>query len=622
MAIGWLKIWRDLRCYPQQTGYALLAVASSVFVVTTLLTTHSLLVKSLNHTMSARPQPDALYAAIGVEKALLAQIQTLPGVAHVGAGRIESFRVRYGDELWHELRLQASTDLTPTQGLRLVSGAWPTSAPVTVALERSSQAVTAARPGATLRLYRNDRGETPVAVAGVIDDPAATPSRFLSNLLHGFATVEGLSALTGHRGYDWVYVFLAPNLTPTTQTQTLAAVEDVLTAGGYAVTPRQPDGPNQTLFRFIEAALLVLSVFAVLGILLSGVWVGHVMTGILQREQAVIGVLKTLGFQRRQIAALYLGQALLLGTVAALAGSVLGSGAGLLAATATASGLLDKSLTHTVPSLSGVGVGLGVGLGAALLGAWQPVWRSTSTNVQSALTAAPRTVMRLKLRWLASHISPEWLYVGRNLLRHKRRLAFTTTTLLLAGVIFVTTVTLSTSIARTLTTLMAYWQADVRFETPVPVGAYVVRNEVLALPGAVSIEARLVEESVRLRSDGSQSPRPFNLVGLPPVSPFLQPTLLAGRWLRDGDLAAIVVDSELLRMEPDLRVGDPIVIHVQDTPVTWQIVGVATGQLLGYSLTNSAAAYVSYRYLSEISQRSAATAEAMRQQELDPPMPA
>ncbi|MFM7585256.1 MAG: ABC transporter permease, partial [Caldilinea sp.] len=111
-------------------------------------------------------------------------------------------------------------------------------------------------------------------------------------------------------------------------------------------------------------------------------------------------------------------------------------------------------------------------------------------------------------------------------------------------------------------------------------------------------------ENVRLRPDGSQSPHPFNLVGLPPTSPFLQPTLLAGRWLRDDDLAAVVVDSELLRMEPDLHVGAPLVIPVQGTPVTWQIVGVATGQLLGYSLTNSAAAYVSYRYLSEISQRS------------------
>ena len=604
MAIGWLKIWRDLRCYPQQTGYLLLAVASSVFVVTTLLTTHSLLAKSLNHTLSARPQPDALYAASGVGKALLAQMQTLPGVAHVGAGRIESFRMRYGDELWHELRLQASSDLTPTQGLHLVSGTWPTSAPVTVALERSSQAVTAARPGATLRLYRDDRGEIPVTVTGLVDDPAATPSRFLSNLLRGFATVEGLSALTGEQGYDWVYVFLSPDLTPTTQKQTLAAVEGLLTADGYAIHPRQPDGPNQTLFRFIEAALLLLSVFALLSILLSGAWVSHVMTGILLREQTVIGVLKTLGFQRWQIAALYLGQALLLGAVAALAGSLLGSGAGLLAANATASGLLDKSLTHTVPPLSGVGVGLAVGLGAALLGAWQPVWHNTSISIQTVLATTPKTMTRWPPHWLASHLSPDWLYVGRNLLRHQGRLAFTTATLLLAGVIFVTTVTLSTSIARTLTTLMAYWQADVRIETALPVGTYVVRNEVLALPGAASIEARLVEENVRLRPDGSQSPRPFNLVGLPPTSPFLQPTLLAGRWLRDDDLAAVVVDSELLRMEPDLHVGAPLVIPVQGTPVTWQIVGVATGQLLGYSLTNSAAAYVSYRYLSELSQRS------------------
>jgi putative ABC transport system permease protein len=150
--------------------------------------------------------------------------------------------------------------------------------------------------------------------------------------------------------------------------------------------------------------------------------------------------------------------------------------------------------------------------------------------------------------------------------------------------------------------MMHYWQADLRFETGMPIGTYLVRNETMALPGVAAIEARLLQRnSVRYRPDGTRSPRAINLVGLPPTSPFLAPTLLAGRWLRDDDLNSVVIDSELLRMEPDLAVGASVTLDVHGEARPWQIVGIVTSQLLGYSLTDSAVAYTRYQYLSEVS---------------------
>lgn len=201
-------------------------------------------------------------------------------------------------------------------------------------------------------------------------------------------------------------------------------------------------------------------------------------------------------------------------------------------------------------------------------------------------------------------LSPHLLYVARNLLRHRSRAAFSLAVLALAGVAFITVVTLNESLDRTLQMMMNYWLADVRLETGAPVGAYLVRNEVLALPGIDELEARLLLPSTRLRPDGSASSPPINLVGLPPTSPFLQPTLLAGRWLREDDLNALVVDTELLRLEPGLRAGDEVVLEVEGKAQAWQVVGIAAAQLLGYSLTDTAVAYAPYRYLSEIAGRS------------------
>jgi len=610
IGVGWRKIGRDLRCYPQQTWHTILAIGISVFTLTTLLVSRAVLVESLTLATVGVAQPDAIFAAAGLPVAVLERIQALPHIAHAGAGRSDSFRMSYGDELWYELRLQARSDLTATQHsqLNLASGEWPQGAPVTLALERSTQDVTAARPGDTVRLYRDNLGEAPVQVAGVIYDPAATPSRFLSNLLHGFATLDGLTQLTGRSGYDRIYLFLTPELGPAARAETLAAVEAMLAESGLAYSARQPEPASGTLIRFVETSITLLSALALLGTLLSVVWVSNVMMAIMAREQASSGVLKTLGFERRQIVALYLGQALLLGAVASLVALVLSYPAGLLCAYAVAAWLLAKEVTELTPPLPAFAVGLGLGLGAPVLGALHPVWRGTALTVREALGQAPGVIDRFGQSWLervgrASRVSPQMLYAGRNLLRHKRRLVFTMVTLVLAGMIFVTATTLGTSLQRTLETVMNYWLADVRFETQVPVGGYLVRNEVLALPGIANVEARLVDRSVRLRPDGSHSPREINLVGLPPDSPFLQPTLVAGRWLRTDDQDGIVVDTELLRMEPDLRVGSRVVLDVAGAPVAWQIVGVATSQFLGYSLTHSAAAYVTYRYLSESSGR-------------------
>lgn len=596
------KIGRDLRRHWRQSLLAMIAIASSVSVLTTLLATRALLVDNLKLAMAAAPAPDALYRVTALPPALLAQVQGLPGIIHAGATRIESFRVQYGDEIWSELRLEARSDLeSSARGLVLEDGVWPGAAPVTIALELSSTDVTAATTGSTVRLFQGELGEMAVRVASVIYDPTATPSRFLSNLLRGFASLEGLAELTGRRGYDWLYVVLSPDLAAADRAQTLAAVESMFVSVGVAYEQRTPEPASGTLVRFVETTIFVLAVLAVFGSLLGVAWTSNVMTTILAREQVQVGVLKTLGFVRSQIVLLYLGQALLLGALASLAALPLSYAAALLAAHLVAAHLLAKQIVQIGLDPAVFAPGLLLGLAVPLFGALVPVWRGATVPVRQALDQTPGSGARFRQAgWLPGlHlISPLTLYVGRNLLRHRSRAAFSLVVLALAGATFITVTTLNDSLDRTLQRMMNYWLADVRFETSAPVGTYLVRNEVLALPGVADLEARLLLPGARRRQDGSASPE-INLVGLPPASPFLQPTLVAGRWLREDDLNAVVIDTELLRLEPELQVGDEVVLEVEASAQSWQVVGIAAAQLLGYSLTDTAVAYAPYRYLSE-----------------------
>ena len=49
-----------------------------------------------------------------------------------------------------------------------------------------------------------------------------------------------------------------------------------------------------------------------------------------------------------------------------------------------------------------------------------------------------------------------------------------------------------------------------------------------------------------------------------------QPTLLEGRWLRPDDTNAIVINTDLLADEPDLILGDELVLKFGRRETSWQ----------------------------------------------------
>ena len=62
---------------------------------------------------------------------------------------------------------------------------------------------------------------------------------------------------------------------------------------------------------------------------------------------------------------------------------------------------------------------------------------------------------------------------------------------------------------------------------------------------------------------------------------FIAPQLVAGRWLEAGDDDAIVVNTDVIKDEPNLGVGDTVRLKIRGDEKDWQVVGVVTGQLMG-----------------------------------------
>ncbi|MBI1878094.1 MAG: ABC transporter permease [Chloroflexi bacterium] len=132
----------------------------------------------------------------------------------------------------------------------------------------------------------------------------------------------------------------------------------------------------------------------------------------------------------------------------------------------------------------------------------------------------------------------------------------------------------------------AYRRYDLRVDLSRPYRVGKIEREVLSTPGIIKVESfNIIAPVNRLRSDGSESDE-LLLFAWPDGTEMFQPPLVQGRSLVPQERQAVVVNTALLRDEPDLKLGDEIVLkfkrcercdgveRVEEQETTWQIVGV------------------------------------------------
>jgi putative ABC transport system permease protein len=100
----------------------------------------------------------------------------------------------------------------------------------------------------------------------------------------------------------------------------------------------------------------------------------------------------------------------------------------------------------------------------------------------------------------------------------------------------------------------------------------------MQVPGVVVAESWGGGNARRVHPDGSEGSS-FELDAPPARTSLPEPVILQGRWLRPDDRHAIVLDADVLKHEPDVRVGDRIVLDIDGRETTWQVVGIAQSTL-------------------------------------------
>jgi putative ABC transport system permease protein len=200
----------------------------------------------------------------------------------------------------------------------------------------------------------------------------------------------------------------------------------------------------------------------------------------------------------------------------------------------------------------------------------EPVGSSRFDRVLERIRDLPRPIL---LAW-------------RNLFRRKERLVLTLTALSLSGALFITVASARASLLYTNDDSFAYRKYDLWVDLSRPYRVDKIEREVLSTPGIVKVESFNVIAPVnRLRSDDSKS-EDLLLLAWPDGTEMFQPPLVQGRSLVPQERHAVVVNTALLRDEPDLKLGDEMVLkfkrcercdgveRVEEQETTWQIVGI------------------------------------------------
>jgi len=116
------------------------------------------------------------------------------------------------------------------------------------------------------------------------------------------------------------------------------------------------------------------------------------------------------------------------------------------------------------------------------------------------------------------------------------------------------------------------------------------------MPGVTQFASWGYTSTRRLRPDDSES-EALTLFAPPAQTAMVQPEIIAGRWLLPEDENAIVVSTDTVRAEKDLKLGDEFTLKVSGRKTTWRIVGIT--RVVGFR-GGIGVAYANYPYYARV----------------------
>jgi putative ABC transport system permease protein len=587
------KVIRDFWQERTRTVFVALAIAIGISSFLAVLSSYAILTRELDKGYLETNPASATLRTDKLDDELVAAVAASKGVSDAEARRTLTGRMKVGPVEWRNLTLFVVKDFGDIRvsTLKPQQGAWPP-APGEILIERDAVQVARARIGDSVTIKTAGGNERTLRFRGTVKDVGQAQAR-MENAVYGYISIDTLAQLGEEPYFDQLKIVVGGNKFDEAHVRNVTAnVRQLIESRGHQVRridiPEPGKHPHSSIMGLL---LLAMSSFGLFALLLSGILVVNLLTALMAAQIRQIGVMKTLGGTRRQIAGIYFGQALLLGVAALVVALPVGLW-GSRALCRYFAVLLNFDITSfAVPPWVHLLVAA-VGLVVPLLAAAYPVWKGSRVSVREALDdygvgqkAFGTNPFDRALIGLGGAARPV-LVALRNSFRRRMRLALTTATLALAGLFFMAALNVRASLINTLDHLFDTMKYDLTVDLGRMYPIEKVERATRNAPGVLQAEGWLITEGflpgagaapaysggghmgvgganvhegrgadgVGHGGDAAGGGR-FSVVGIPVETKLLKPNLLAGRGLQPGDINAVVVNTRLASLLPQIKVG-------------------------------------------------------------------
>jgi len=464
--------------------------------------------------------------------------------------------------------------------VHVASGAAPGTGAVLTDTQNAKQAQLDVQAGQVVRIIAVNGAVRSLRVSGQGRNLAGGQTVTSDGVIVLYATPATVASLSRTPGYDQLFFTLA-DTRPAAVTATIAAIRRTLAAvpgfTGFTDLPQARaagDWPGKSSFQNFSDFLYIITLLALLSAL---VLIANTMTTLVAEQTSEIGIMKAVGGRRRQIAAVYVKTALLLGGLGTVAGIILGAA-------------LAYGLTRYLGSaVFAVGVGFGIDwtivLASALVGLLGPplaalpaIRRAVRVPVRDALEAtgsaaggqdaADRVLARVRFL-------PRPAQIGlRNVGRRRRRSLSTALVIALAvGTMLGTLgmITAASSASR------ASWGDHGEDVWVYPVGGRSLDARAGALiratPGVAAIEPAFTTD---IKLDGKAA-----RIWAVQQATMFRYRITAGRWYTPAEQQArahVAVIEQAIAQATGTRLGDRITVQTESGPASFRVIGISPQQ--------------------------------------------
>ena len=611
----WDKVLADLWGNPTRSILVVASIAIGLLAIGIISTLYVVTKADMRlGYMAVHPANINIQTSSLMNDDMILHISHIDGVQQAEGYRLISLRVINGKGLWQNIDLKAfkNMDQLPINQLRLVEGTWPKNGEIAIDKNRLGELnvrvgdmVQVELPSDKIRLLR---------LVGVVQDQTigayGNGGGFFNAPLQGFIHPDTLDKLeqTQTDQFNGAYATINGNQSDLTA---IAAVSSTVNHDlqfnnvkiSSVKSASSSEHPNAALMDAISGILIVLGL---LSVFLSGFLVTNTLQALLTQQTQQIGIMKSIGARQNQIVGVYIALILTFGILAFFIAMPLA-----YAVSFPLMQFLSEKQNYVVHGqrleMPVVALQAFLALFLPLIASWQPIWQGSKISVIEALTGGMHSSQKKKqgsapkrkvnssriARLLRAHLP--WTIAVRNTFRQKGRLVLTLVTLSLAGAIFIATFNVRVSLDQYISQIRQYFIADINLVLKRPYRTVEITDILKQVPGVGYIEIWTAASSRMILEDDSLGER-ASLIAPPAGSQIIKPVITQGRWIRSGDQHAIVLSDTFQMLNPNLRLGSPLRLKINDKNTDWVVVGFfqLAGKMSGYT------AYTNFDYLADL----------------------